>query len=278
MKKLLFPILSIAVMLLLYSCGPSKYSLKYQQIDENISTDNLKAAEVICREIIASDPKNAQAYYYLGIIDVNRKDFESAYRNFTFSRKIKKVSGVKFQLANVNYELGKLQSSKAYLDSLGASPSGKNDNSQLLGKLLTKKASADSAFQEGMEFYIADKYYSAWKSFKVSFNLNSEDKETEYYKNMAEGLHLYYKKGIDQYWDAIVAFGNAAVLKPERGEPHYLIGICYEKKDKDDFENSIASFRKALELEMSDSYRKKAESRLANQLDRKKKLDAFWGR
>lgn len=279
MKQLSFVILLIFTICFLFiNCGPPKYQLQFRQIDEKLLEKKLNEAENICRGIIENDPQNAEAYLYLGKILLEKGDLTGAFGNFKKSRQIKKTPDAIFQLANVNCKLGNLTTAKAFLDSLEGSMQGKNEYSKLLGDILSAKASADSAFDAGREFYKADNYYSAFKSFKYSSELNKENRDNEYYLNMAEGLYLYYKKGVESYWDAIIALGNAAVLKPERGEPHYLMGICYEKKDKNDFENTIREFQKALELEMTDDYKEKAAFRLKDQRERKKKLDSFWGR
>lgn len=279
MKQLSILILSVLSLSFLFlNCGPANYQLQFRQIDEKLNEKKLAEAENLCREIIKNDSQNSEAYLYLGKILLEKNDLTDAFTNFKKSRSLKKSPDVIFQLANINCKLGNLTTAKAYLDSLGGVSQGQNEYSKLLGDILSAKASADSAYDAGIEFYSADKYYSALMSFKCSGELNKENRENEYYRNMAEGLYLYYKKGVDSYWDAIIAFGKAAVLKPEQGEPHYLMGICYEKKDKDDFDNTISEYRKALELEMTDDYREKAASRLKNQTERKKKLDAFWGR
>lgn len=93
---------------------------------------------------------------------------------------------------------------------------------------------------------------------------------------MAEG-QLYFKKGgPNDLWEAIVKFGEAAVIDTTQGVPHYWLGKSYEKKDKNDFDLIIESYDQALKKQLPPETKNKAEDARAIVLHRKEIYKAFW--
>ena len=93
---------------------------------------------------------------------------------------------------------------------------------------------------------------------------------------MAEG-QLYFKKGgPNDLWEAIVKFGEAAVIDTAHGVPHYWLGKSYEKKDKNDFDLIMEAYDQALKKQLPPEMKKAAEDARAVVLHRKEIYKAFW--
>ena len=93
---------------------------------------------------------------------------------------------------------------------------------------------------------------------------------------MAEG-QLYFKKGgPNDLWEAIVKFGEAAVIDTAQGVPHYWLGKSYEKKDKNDFDLIMEAYDQALKKQLPLEMKKAAEDARAVVLHRKEIYKAFW--
>ncbi|SRR5215203_5323373 len=69
------------------SASPAK-SGNYEQALSDYNSKNFEKAEAGLKEVIASDPKNADAHYYLGNIYYNRKQYETSLPHFEAAAKI----------------------------------------------------------------------------------------------------------------------------------------------------------------------------------------------
>ena len=67
--------------------SPAK-SGNYEQALSDYNSKNFEKAEAGFKEVVASDPKNADAHYYLGSIYYHRKQFESSLPHFEQAAKI----------------------------------------------------------------------------------------------------------------------------------------------------------------------------------------------
>jgi len=67
--------------------SPAK-SGNYEQALNDYNAKNFDKAETGFKEVLASDPKNADAHYYLGNIYYNRKDYETSLPHFEEAAKI----------------------------------------------------------------------------------------------------------------------------------------------------------------------------------------------
>ncbi len=67
--------------------SPAK-SGNYEQALSDYNAKNFDKAETGFKEVIASDPKNANAQYYLGNIYYNRKDYETSLPHFEQAAKL----------------------------------------------------------------------------------------------------------------------------------------------------------------------------------------------
>lgn len=255
-------------------CGPSKIDL----IRSNLSSGNLERAESIALEVVTADPSSEEGYYYLGSIYIQQGREKEALEAFGQSIEIEPSAVAYLESARIYannnlmnsaaenvYAAMVMKDKPAYFDSLKA-------------KVDLVIESAQKAFGTGKRLYRDNKFGTAAKRFQQAIQLNQEFSEAKYYLHIAQGLALFHSQGEDNYWDAILEFGEAANANSQRGEPHYLMAKCYYSKDSNDFDNSIRELNEALKLELDDYYRDKAENLLAEVILRKKKLDAFWGR
>lgn len=272
MKKSSIIILTIIFTIL--SCAPSKYVLIRQQLDAG----DLAKADSLSRELLNDNPDDPQAYYYLGDISLRRGEIGDAVRFFKRSLEIEPSPQSHIGLADCYLQVSRLNTAQAYLDSAALCENRTANYDTIAEKLNQIIQQAEDIFNLGMEYYSQNQFRQAADEFAKAAEINTEFVDAEYYNHLSEGLLLYHHGGEDAYWQAILRFAEAAILKPYRGEPHYLMAVSYLKKNDTDFENSLRELEKALSLELSDYYRTRAESVLKETQDRKKILDEFWGR
>jgi len=68
--------------------SPVKSGGGYEQALSDYNAKNYDKAEAGFKEVLAADPKNADAHYYLGNILYNRKDYENSLPHFDQAAKI----------------------------------------------------------------------------------------------------------------------------------------------------------------------------------------------
>ena len=255
-------------------CGPSKFDI----IKTNLASGDLETAEYMALEVISADSSSAEGYYYLGVVYERQGNEKKALQAFVHSIKLEPSAEACLESAKIYannnlmnsaavnvYAAAVLKEKPAYFDSLKA-------------KVNLVIESAQKAFGTGKRHYRNNEFDTAAKKFQQALQLNKEHSEAKYYLHMAQGLALFHSQGEDNYWEALLEFGEAVNANSKRGEPHYLMAKCYYGKDSNDFDNTIREVNEALKLELDDFYREKAENLLAEVILRKKKLDAFWGR
>jgi len=216
-----------------------KISQKY------VSEKDYKSALKILNNIIKTDPNNIDANYQLGILYKENNRPEKA---------------------------------KEYFDKIiKTNPDNKKALDEL--KLLSvKEDEAEKYFKEGKEFYDWELFYQAYEKFQKSYQLNSDFKDAEYFMHTALGRAYYNNKDISDLWKSILEFGYAMAVYPERAEPHYLMGMAYQKKDKKDFKNPIEEYEKAIELEPNSKIAKICKEKINQLLKTKEKTEKFWGK
>ncbi len=137
---------------------------------------------------------------------------------------------------------------------------------------------AEKNFEKGEKYYQQRKNNPALKYLKLAIKYKDDCKETKYYFNMARGKILYNKGSKGKLWDALEAFGKAMMLKPGLAEPHYFLGISYEKKDRNEFENAINEFKIALEKEPKGQFARSCRKKIKELTKRRDKMKKFWGK
>jgi len=145
-----------------------------------------------------------------------------------------------------------------------------------------QNAYMDSAYaaelaQRAMRVYEQNKFEAVLSLAQQAISIQETNTTAHYAKFMVEGRQLLEHGSKWELWDAIIAFGNAAELKPENPIPHYYLARTYRKKDDQDFTNIIAEYEKSLDRNPPASIRKEIEERLEEARRRKKLYEDFWG-
>ncbi|MBL7191603.1 tetratricopeptide repeat protein [bacterium] len=256
-------------------CAPSLYDL----VEQDIAAGEIDTAVKKLESNLQANPQDYQAWRYLGRCQLLSADTLEALASLNKSLEVQSNTPALCLLAEVYLELQHLNKADSLLKE--AMISDKAEDllvDKLSNRINGRLEKAAAVFASGIEEYKDNNFRQAAVHFQKACFINRDDEEAEYYMHMAEGLELYHKGITDAYWDAILEFGEASFCKPERGEPHYLMGVCYQKKDPKDFDNPIAQYRKALELELREDYKEKLLLKLKELKERKRKLDEFWGK
>ncbi|NVM02540.1 MAG: tetratricopeptide repeat protein [Candidatus Helarchaeota archaeon] len=208
-----------------------------------LSEKDYKKALKILNDIIKKEPDNIDANYQLGMLykENNRPDKAKIYFD-----KIIKIA----------------PDNKKVLDELKL--------------LLEEKKEAEKYFQEGKEFYDWELYYEAYEKFNKSHQLKPDFKDAEYFMHISLGRVCYKKTSLSELWNAISEFGSAMAVYPKRAEPHYLLGMAYQKKDIKDYENPVEEYKKAIELEPNSKIARICREKINQLLKTKEKMEKFW--
>lgn len=106
---------------------------------------------------------------------------------------------------------------------------------------------AEKLYKNALKEYNQKMFYEAAGSLKEAIEIKPDHKEARYYMYMAEGRNLIRHGKVADMWKAIQAFGNAAMIHPERPEPDFYMAQTYEKKDSKDFDRPISLYKKVIE-------------------------------
>ncbi len=137
---------------------------------------------------------------------------------------------------------------------------------------------AEKLRDQGIKLYKKNRWTAAAKVLEKAIALNAEDKDSQYYFHMAKGRRLYKKGSVSALWDAIEHFGLAANARPDAPEPHYYMGLCYQKKDNKDYEGPISAFEQVIALAPQSKLAQKAKKRIKSIRDLKERRERFWGK
>ena len=119
-----------------------------------------------------------------------------------------------------------------------------------------------------------------WDRALVQFQrvtaLAPRNKEGRYGQALSNGRKFFKKGGPNDLWEAIIKFGEAAVIDTAQGEPNYWLARSYEKKDENDFELIVEAYNKALSKHLTPDLKKEAEEARAVVVHRREIYEAFW--
>ena len=119
-------------------------------------------------------------------------------------------------------------------------------------------------------------YTNARAHFSNVLKYSTFDSIAQYNILMIDG-HLLRRTGNkEKLWDAIEIYYKAGRLYPNNGEPYFFIGKAYQNLDRNDFDLTLESYRRALQLELSRPLKDEVEKEMLSLLARKKKLKDFW--
>lgn len=137
---------------------------------------------------------------------------------------------------------------------------------------------ADVNFKKGLKFYKRSKNNSAIKYLKKALQEKQDHKQAKYYSHMARGKIFYQKGNKKNCWNAIEQFGQAMILWPESAEPNYFLAKAYEKKDREEFDNAIQQYQKALDKDQDGPFARASKKKVKELTTRRDKLKKFWGK
>lgn len=189
------------------------------------------------------------------------------------------------QSFDVFYERGRAYQKFNFLDKADAefekaaqiSP-GEPRVKEELSENASRAEQADQHFQQGFALYQKKRWEQAINTLEKAVSLDASHKDAQYTLHMSRGHRLYKKGSVADLWDAISEFGHASTLRPKSAEPVYYMAQAYEKKDRDDYQLTVEAYQKVLELEPESDFAQRAKKRIKYLVDRKEKMEKFWGK
>ena len=156
----------------------------------------------------------------------------------------------------------------------------KNDVKLLnsLNDIKQRTLKADKYCAEGKKYFEKYSYQKAVKQLEKALKQKADHKDAKYYHAMAKGAYLYKKGGKSDCWEALEYFGKAMAIHPKSGEPHYYMGLTYEKKDRREFDNAIQEYETVLKKEPDSKFVKDSKIRIKKLAKLRDKLKDFWGK
>lgn len=155
----------------------------------------------------------------------------------------------------------------AHEDSLLAACPNSEDLKQVLVELY---------LANGRAAYAAADWSAARDNFEHVQILHPRQREARYWAAMSTGQFHFKRGGPNDLWEAIIKFGEAAVLDTASAAPHYWLARSYEKKNRDDFQLILEAYDKAFKKGLPPELSKEAEDQRAAVLHRKEIYEAFW--
>jgi len=230
--------------------------------------------------------ETAQIYAAMGNRAIDEKRERSAVRLYGLAIEFApKNMALLRRLADLNLQLGRTQNAKEQYQLLITSKADTSGISLALTEINKSEKESEHAFDKAVAAYKKNRLKTATKHIKTALAATSDNRDVLYYEQMITGKTLYeagkhvYKKGaMKNIWDAIVAFGNAAQYRENEAEPHYYMGLAYEKKDKSEYVNAINAYQKALDLDATGPHARTCKKRIKALKAHKTKMEKFWGK
>lgn len=147
-----------------------------------------------------------------------------------------------------------------------------------IAKIEEKREKANKYLRAGLSALKKKRYEKAMSNFSRALEIKPDFQDARYFNYIATGHKLYKKGSKSALWDAIEQYGLASSLRPNAGEPHYFMGLAYNKKDKNEFDNAIRELSTAAQIEPEGKYAKLARKKAAELKKRQKLLRDFWGK
>jgi len=182
------------------------------------------------------------------------------------------------ELSDLYFDLGILGRSEIYYRKLLVLQKENQQIQQRLDAIKERTQEADKYCRLGKESFEKYQYKKAVKQSEHALDSKADHQDAKYYLAMANGAILYKKGGKSELWDAIEQFGKAMSLRPKSSEPHYYLGLAYEKKDRREFDNAIREYKTVLEKEPYGRFAKDSQKRVKELTALRDKLKKFLGK
>ncbi len=213
--------------------------------DELLADEDNRDAVAQYREVLNLDSTNFQAYFKLGNYYEGRAYLDRAKDYYSRSEKYSPDSSLVAQKIQAIDSLVKI---------------------------------SDSNFSKGLNYYESGKNSSAVRYLKRALQQKQDHEQATYYFHMARGKIFYRKGSKTDCWNAIEQFGKAMIILPESPEPNYFMAKAYEKKDREEFDNAIEQYKKALEKDPDGAFARASKRKIRELTTRRDKLREFWGK
>lgn len=230
--------------------------------------------------------ETARVYRAMGQAEINDGQDALAVKHLEVAAEYApKDTAIVHLLAEANWNLGRMDEAQKHYEALLEAGADTSQIQPRLRAIEGRVETAEARLKKAVVAYNAGKLQTAKKLLDQVLQAKADDEDALYYHYMTEGRLLYeagqyvYKQGAKgKLWDAIVALGNAATYRETAAEPHYYMGLAYEKKDKDEYDNAIAAYEKALTLEPNGPKAATCKKKINDLKKHKEKMDKFWGR
>lgn len=213
--------------------------------DKLIADANHIGAVAEFAEVLKLDSTNCRAYFKLGNLYEEKRYLDRAKENY--------VKAARYTQDSVTVAK-KLE----FVDSL--------------------VAISDTNFEKALKFYKTGKNNSAIKYLNRAIQDKQDHKQAKYYSHMARGKIFYRKGSKTDCWNAIEEFGLAMTLMPKSAEPNFFMAKAYEKKDREEFDNAILQYQKALDKDPEGPFARASKKKVKDLTTRRNKLKEFWGK
>ena len=136
------------------------------------------------------------------------------------------------RLGTYYFDAGLLDRSRDYFLSAGRHAADSVTVAEKLSEIAQRNETAQTAFENGYASYQKYQYKKAVEQLDQALKAKPDHKNAQYYRALSHGALLYLQGSKPNLWEAIRQFGTAMTLRPESGEPHYFMGMAYEKKNR----------------------------------------------
>ncbi|KAA3656624.1 MAG: hypothetical protein DWQ10_14980 [Calditrichaeota bacterium] len=216
---------------------------------------------------------------YISRANKNEEDNRTALR---LLNKAEKLDSTSF---DVYLKRGKIYQELTYLDKARTdfqkaqtlAPDDPRPGKQI-SVLDEKEKQADKLYREGLKAYKQKKWITAKKKLNQAAKYNKGNKDILYMSHLANGRRAYKKGSVSALWDGISELGFATQLKPDAPEPWYIMGLCYEKKDRNDFVSAVEPYEKTIKLAPSSEFAKKARENIKKLNTIRERREKFFGK
>ena len=182
------------------------------------------------------------------------------------------------KISNLYYDQGNLDDARVFYEKIGKISPLDSFVVHRIDSINSRSSLSSDELLEGIRLFKDYKYQTSIKHFVKSLRYKPDNIDSKYYKVMAEGAILYSKGTKKQLWDSIEFFGNAMMYRPDSGEPHFYLGMAYEKKDRHEFVNAIEHYRLALEKEPLGYFADFCAKKITELTTRREQLHRFWNK
>lgn len=182
------------------------------------------------------------------------------------------------KLADIYMELGFLEQAEMYYLKLADKQKDGNEISAILDEIENRTKEADEYCIKGMKNFEKYNYSKAINYLEKALELKPDHDDSRYYLALAKGAMLYKKGSKSECWDAIEEFGKAMAIRSDSAEPHYYMGLAYEKKDRREFDNAIREYGIVLEKGPNSKFANDAKKRIKKLTELRDRLKKFWGK